>query len=61
MDRSLNPLAWRHKDVKRRTIGIGIFSNTVVALRLVRMLLAKQDEVTGAADPNQAAGKPRIT
>ena len=58
---STNSPAWRHDEVKRRTVDVGIFPNTAELPRLVRMLLAEQDENTGVADQNQEVGKPRIT
>jgi hypothetical protein len=41
MDRSSNPLEWRHEEVKRRTIDVGIFPNTAVLRRLARVLLSE--------------------
>jgi hypothetical protein len=56
-----HPHASRYEEVKRHTVDIGIFPKTAVLLRLVRMLLAEQDEDTGVANQNQAVGKPPIT
>jgi hypothetical protein len=58
---STYPPAWRHEDVKRRTVGVGIFPSTTVLLRLVRRPLVEQANDAEVADQDQAVGKPRIT
>jgi len=60
-DRSLNPITLRRQEIKRRTVDIGIFPNTAVLLRLMRMLLEEQDEDPGIADQNKAVDKLRFT
>ncbi|MGH9168939.1 MAG: IS256 family transposase, partial [Acidimicrobiia bacterium] len=47
---STNPLERLHKEVKRRSLGVGVFPNRQALLRLVGMVLLEQDDEWAVAD-----------